>query len=309
MIRSLLFKNLGLKILSLCFAVVLWYSVVSERQTNLLVTVPLTFVNVPKTMKVKMVSAERVSLNLEGPVSALKTMEIGKIRGTIDLKGAHEGKSRFELLPSHFNVTAGVKVTGISPEIVYVILEKLLTFKLSIKPRLKGKPDSHYAIRKVYVVPKYVWVTGDRKALSSIDNIPTDAVAVEGLKEDLRKIVPLEVPRDVHLKENIDHAEVHVELREKIWDKEIEKINVTLGQPSKIYSYKIEPKLVKVVVRGWATVVDSLSASDIEANVSAEGMTKGVHWVRPKIKVPKGAKVLSIAPEKIRLVVEQKTSE
>jgi len=307
MIRSLLFKNLGLKILSLCFAVVLWYSVVSERQTNLLVTVPLTFVNVPKTMKVKMVSAERVSLNLEGPVSALKTMEIGKIRGTIDLMRAHEGKSRFELLPSHFNVPAGVKVTGISPEIVYVILEKLLTFKLPVKPRLKGKPDSHYAIRKVYTVPKYVWVKGDRKALSSIDNIPTDVVKVEGLKEDLRKIVPLEVPRGVHLKENIDHAEVHVELREKVWDKEIEEIKVKLVQPSEIYSYKIEPKLVKIVVRGWATVVDSLSASDIGVVVSVEGMTKGIHWVRPKVKVPEGVKVLSTSPEKVKLTVERKT--
>jgi len=125
MIRSLLFKNLGLKILSLCVAIVLWYSVVSERQTNLLVTVPLTFVNVPKGMKVRMVSAERVSLHLEGPVSSIRTMEIGKIRGTIDLRGAREGKSRFELSPSHFNLPGDIRVAGISPEVVYVILELL----------------------------------------------------------------------------------------------------------------------------------------------------------------------------------------
>ena len=129
MIRSLLFRNLGLKILSLCFALVLWYSVVSERQSNLLVTVPLTFVNVPKTMKVRMVSDERVSLHLEGPISSLRAMEIGKLRGTIDLAGAHEGKSRFELLPSHFNLPEGIKVAGISPEVVYIVLERLKRLK------------------------------------------------------------------------------------------------------------------------------------------------------------------------------------
>lgn len=309
MIRSLLFKNLGLKILSLCFAVVLWYSVVSERQTNLLVTVPLTFVNVPRTMRVRSVSAERVSLHLEGPVSSMKTMEIGKIRGTIDLTGVHEGKSRFELFPGHFNLPEGIRVVSISPEVVYVKLEKLLTFKLSIKPRLKGRVDSHYAIKKVYTIPGYVWVRGDRKALSSIDNIPTDVITVDGLKEDLKKVVTLEVPRDVHLKENVGGVEVHVELRKKIWDKGIDEVKVKLDHPFVVYLYRIEPEYVKVYVRGWAAVVDSISASDIEAVVSVKGLGKGEHWVRPSIKVHKGLKVLSVIPDKIKLVVERRMRE
>ena len=307
MIRSLLFRNLGLKILSLCFALVLWYSVVSERQSNLLVTVPLTFVNVPKTMKVRMVSDERVSLHLEGPISSLRAMEIGKLRGTIDLAGAHEGKSRFELLPSHFNLPEGIKVAGISPEVVYIVLERLKTFKLPVKPRLKGKIDPHYAIQKVYVIPKHVWVTGDRKARSSIDNIPTEVIDIDGLKQGLEKEASLEVPRDVRLKENIEHVKVHVELRKKVWDKKVDGVKVNLKRPVGAYSCVVEPGLIKVYVRGWATVIDNLSASDVGASVSTKGLAPGVHYLAPKVVVPQGVKVLSTSPEKIKVVVSVRT--
>ena len=309
MIRSLFFKNLGLKILSLCVAVVLWYSVVSERQTNLLVTVPLTFVNVPKGMKVRMVSAERVSLHLEGPVSALRTMEIGKIRGTIDLKGSREGKSRFELSPTHFNLPEGIRIAGISPEVVYVILERLLTFKLPVKARLKGKVDPHYAIRKVVTVPKFVWVVGDRKARSSISNIPTKTVDIEGLKKNLRKMVPLEVPRDVHLKESLEHVEVQVILREKVWDKEFDGIGLKAEGMTDEFTYVFEPSSLKIVVRGWATAVDALKSEDFRGVVDVKDLRVGVHWIKPKIEGPGGVKVLSVTPEKVRVTVKEKMKD
>lgn len=309
MMRSLLFKNLGLKILSICVAIVLWYSVVSERQTNLLVTVPLTFVNVPKGMKVRMVSAERVSLHLEGPVSSIRTMEIGKIRGTIDLKGTREGKSRFELSPSHFNLPEGIRIAGISPEVVYVILEKYLTFKLPVKPRLKGKVDPHYAIRKIFAVPRFVWVVGDRKAKSSINSIPTKVVVIDGLKKDLKKMVPLEVPRDIHLKESLEHVEVNVVLREKVWDKEFVGVPLKVEQPSELYSYLLEPGTIKIVVRGWATAIDALSSEDFNGVVPVNDLKDGVYWVKPRVEAPGGVKVLSVVPEKVKVVVKEKVKD
>ncbi len=309
MIRSLFFKNLGLKLLSLCFAIVLWYSVVSERQTNLLVTVPLTFVNVPKMMKVRMVSAERVSLHLEGPVSSLKEMEIGKIRGTIDLRGAREGKSRFELSPDHFNLPEGIRIAGISPEVVYVTLEKLLVFKLPVNPRLKGRVDAHYAVRKVYAIPKEVWVIGDHRALSSIDNIPTEMVDVEGLKENLKKLVALRVPRDIHLKEGPAQVEVQVILREKVWDKEISGVQIELTQRRGEYRYEVEPRDVKVTIRGWATKVDGITPKDIRASVSLGKLVRGEYWMKVKVEAPEGVKILSVIPDRVKVRVSEREEE
>ncbi len=309
MIRSLFFKNFGLKILSLCVALVLWYSVVSERQTNLLVTVPLTFINVPKGMKVRMVSAERVSLHLEGLVSSIRTMEIGKIRGTIDLKGTREGKSRFELSPAQFNLPEGIRVVGISPEVVYVVLERLLTFKLPVKPRVKGKVDAHYAVRKVFAVPRFVWVIGDRKARSSISNIPTKVLDISGLKTNLKKTVPLEVPRDVHLKESLDQVVVQVILREKVWDKEFDGVTVRAENTSGGLSCTFKPPTLKIVVRGWATAVDALAPENFSAVVDVKDLSVGIHEVKPKIQAPGGVKVLSVIPERLKVVIEEKVIE
>jgi len=308
MIRSLLFRNMGLKILSLCFAVVLWYSVVSERQSNLLVTVPLTFVNVPKTMKVRKISDERVSLHLEGSISALRGMEIGKIRGTIDLSGAHEGKSRYELLPSHFNLPEGIRVEGISPEVIYVVLEKLQSFRLPVKVRLKGRVDRHYVLQKVSVEPAYVWVTGDRQARSSIDNIPTDVVDIEGLKESLVKEVALDVPRDIRLKKSIRRVKVRITLREKIWDKEIKGVRVILSGSEEGFG-TLTPSRVTVTVRGPATVVETLSAPDIVVHLSIEGLTPGIHFLAPVVRVPPGLTVRSVRPEKIKVEIMKRVRE
>ena len=304
MIRSLLFKNIGLKILSLCFAIVLWYSVVSERQSNLLVTVPLTFVNVPKTMKVKKISDERVSLHLEGPLSSLRAMDVGKIRGTIDLKGAHEGKSRYELLPRHFNLPENIRVEGISPEVVYIVLERLITFKLPVKPRLRGKVDLHYVIQKVSVKPKFVWVVGDRRARLSIDNIPTEIINVNGLKKNLKKEVELDIPRDVHLEKKIEGVEFSIELREKVWDKEIDNVKVTCVKTEN-YLCSLYPQLIKVFVRGRATQVDVLTASEIRASIPINNRSPGTYFLSPEILLPHGIKVLSVSPRKIKVVISK----
>ncbi len=309
MIRSLLFKNIGLKILSLCFAVVLWYSVVSEHQTNLLVTVPLTFANVPVAMKVRSVSEQRVSLHLEGSVSAMRSLEIGRIRGSIDLKGAKSGKSRFELLPGLFNLPEGVQVASISPEVVYITLEKLLTFRREVKPILKGQVDTHFAIKKIFSNPRFVWVLGDRNAKRAIDNIPTEAIDIDRIKRDIKKKVALEVPSEVRLKEGPESVEVHILLREKIWDRAVSMVKVTLENAEKGVSWQLDPQTVKVFVRGPATVVEGLEAGKIKAMIPGEGLTPGAHRLPVKVRVPEGVSVLTVVPEKIKVVVDRKVGE
>ena len=305
MIRSLLFKNMGLKILSLCFAAVLWYSVVSEQQTNLLVTVPLTFANVPKTMKVRAVSEQRVSLHLEGAVSVMRSLELGSIRGSINLKGAKPGKSRFELFPSLFNLPEGVQVASISPEVVYVTLEKLLTFKREVKPILKGQVDTHFVIKKVFSVPQFVWVLGDRNAKRTIDVISTEGIDINRIKHDIKKKVALELPSEMRLKEGPNRVEVHVVLREKIWDRAINGIKVTMKNPVRGLSYQLNPQTIKVFMRGPARVVDELETDKIEAVIPGSGLTLGEHRLPVKIHVPEGVSVLMIIPEKIKVVVKK----
>jgi len=305
-IRSLFFKNTGLKILSLCFAAVLWYSVVSEHQTNLLVTVPLTFANVPAAMKVRSVSEQRVSLHLEGPVSAMRALEIGKIRGSIDLKGAKAGKSRFELFPGLFNLPESVRVASISPEVVYITLEKLLTVRKEVKPVLKGEVDVHFAIKKVFSNPRAVWLLGDRNAKRAIDSIPTESININHIKKDLKRKVPLEVPSEVRLRKGPESVEVRILLREKTWDRSISPVKVTLKNAEKRMSFQLFPQTVKIFVRGPATIIDGLETDKIEAMVLGKGLAPGKHRLPVKVLVPEGVSVLTVEPDRISAVVKRK---
>ena len=121
----------------------------------------------------------------------------------------------------------------------------------------------------------------------------------------MRTFIAIELPQS--LKENIEHVKVHVELRKKVWDKKVDGVKVNLKRPVGAYSCVVEPGLIKVYVRGWATVIDNLSASDVGASVSTKGLAPGVHYLAPKVVVPQGVKVLSTSPEKIKVVVSVRT--
>ena len=64
-----------------------------------------------------------------------------------------------------------------------------------------------------------------------------------------------------------------------------------------------------VTVRGPATVVETLSAPDIVVHLSIEGLTPGIHFLAPVVRVPPGLTVRSVRPEKIKVEIMKRVRE
>ncbi|UCF31811.1 MAG: hypothetical protein JSV26_05240 [bacterium] len=185
---SVLRRNLSLKIFSFVLAVALWLVIsrgsgVEEMEMSL--GIPLELHNLPADMEVVRGPVETVNIRFSGPRrTVLKISQMG-LSVPLDLAGAAEGETTFELYPSNFKAPEKVTVTRISPSSVVVGLEKVVRLTLPVKADIQGRPAKGFKVGDVTVKPEGVSVLGPRSVVRSLRTVATEPVSIDGAQEDL----------------------------------------------------------------------------------------------------------------------------
>ncbi len=194
--RRLFTHDTGLKVLSLCLAVILWFTVHREEKTVMVVNVPVELHNVPSEMVVVNHTADTVSLRLKGAKSLLS----GFIPGEIELpqQGKNlrlrSGENYFSIDPKQISVPPGIEVLGVTPSMVRVVLERTVIEEFLIRPTIEDTPPRGFVIRRVTSSPASVKVRGPARELRGVTRVSTEPVAVEGRTETFSQLVYLEPP-------------------------------------------------------------------------------------------------------------------
>jgi len=168
--------------------------------------VPVRLAAAPKTLAVIQQKVREVTVKLRGPRRLIRDIDAPSLVAQINLEGeqpparATEVKSYFLLRENIRQVAErggarplapGIDVLEVQPKTVQLTLDRLGTRTLAVKASLEGKPAEDYEISEVGVVPEKVTVQGPRSVLRSMKAIQTFPVLVTGLKESLRRSVPL----------------------------------------------------------------------------------------------------------------------
>ena len=191
--KDLLLNNITLKVMALIFAVVLWFFVVGEKGTEIGFLVPLELKGIPEGFVITNEVKNLVEVRLSGPRTLLTSLSPGEMRISIDLSKAHRGRNTFRILPDRIRVPRGIKVTGVRPDSITIVLERLVTTNVPVKPNLVGRPAQGFVVKGVSVEPNEVSVTGIRRSLRRIRIIGTAPVSIEGVRESFVREVPLEL--------------------------------------------------------------------------------------------------------------------
>ncbi len=194
--RRLFTHDAGLKILSLCLAVTLWFAVHREEKTVVVVNVPIELHHVPSEMVVVNHTADMVSVRLKGPKSLLS----GFIPGEIELP--HQGKSLrlrpgenyFPIDPKQISVPPGIEVSGVTPSTIRVVLERTAVKEFLIRPTIEDSPARGFVVRQVTSSPASIVVQGPERELREITRVTTEPIAVEGKTKTFSQLVYLEPP-------------------------------------------------------------------------------------------------------------------
>ncbi|MBI3811789.1 MAG: hypothetical protein HY283_06250 [Nitrospirae bacterium] len=114
-LKVLLLDNVLIKIVSLVFAVLLWFYVNSKGGAEMEIAVPLELRNVPARLVVVGDMIDDVTVRVRGRERILEGIISSPPRAVLDLTDAREGSNVLFLTPSAITVPANVQIMRISP--------------------------------------------------------------------------------------------------------------------------------------------------------------------------------------------------
>lgn len=209
---KLLTENWALKLLSLVFALILWFFVMGERKLERSYAVPLEMKNVPAEMMVANDVPSLVEVRISGPRTLLMNLHSEDLRIVIDLKDLSSGLTSFRRLEERLNIPAPLKVTRLSPSYIDVRMARVKVRAVPVKAILSGKPKAGFRVEKVVVSPAELEVEGAEEEVEALRQVPTAPVNVEGAEGSLVELVPIDIrarfvrlktPRNVEVKVSI----------------------------------------------------------------------------------------------------------
>jgi YbbR domain-containing protein len=208
-------RNWHFKLLAVILAITLWYFVVGEERAEVGLTAPLELINIPRDLIVVNNVPHGIELRVNGPRSLVRSLSTEFLSKTLDLSNAREGTVSFSISSEGIQLPRGIKVTQINPTQVTVVLKKLLTKKITIHPRITGRPASGYEVESISANPEEVDIAGPDEVVEKIESLSTKPVDIQGLKSDLKQRTFLDFKNyQIYLVKEIP-LEIEVKLKKK----------------------------------------------------------------------------------------------
>jgi len=154
--RPRIFRNLGLKVLSIVLASLLWGVVAGQREAERSLRVPLEYRNIPPDLELLGEPASLVDVRVRGSSGVLGELRGADLVAVLDLRTARTGRRLFHLLPDDIDVPTGVKVLQVTPSTLSLTFEASASRTVPVVPDLDGDPAPGYLVGRVTTEPPTV---------------------------------------------------------------------------------------------------------------------------------------------------------
>ncbi|HOM03149.1 MAG TPA: CdaR family protein [Acetivibrio sp.] len=288
--NELLKKDLTLKIISVFFAVFLWFVVLdsSNPVTWVELNVPLKIEN-ESSLKEKgiMIKNENfprnVSVSLKGRKNAFNNIGLNDIEAIVDLSKVEDVNTQFLYINVYTNKD-GVSFQGVTPRVVEIELEKMGENLFPVKVVPTGKPKESYQVVRANAVPAMVSIEASDEIINSIGEVRA-YVDVDNLSNDIVinkecVVYNKEGEKIVELDKKIS-VDISIEIA-----KEVSIVPAVRGRPAKNYTdgiHRVVPE--KALISGPSDIIsqiDNLKTAPIDIDNISESMTKIVNLVLPE---------------------------
>lgn len=196
--RGILTNNLFLKIISLFFAVTLWFyisPIISKDTIEINYALPLQLKNIPENVMIAGKVEDQISVRLKGRQNAVKELDMAKTNISIDLSHGKEGIRVYTLDRSNINIPANIDVVRIDPKIIKIDMVRVLRKNLRVKVEISGVPAKGYRVRRVYIKPSEISVEGPESELGTLILLEGLSVDVSGRRSSFSKEVKVNIPQ------------------------------------------------------------------------------------------------------------------
>lgn len=297
-------KNWVLKLLSLFFAVFMWYFVAGEDNVDMTVKVPVEVINLPQDLIIANDYKKELEVTVSGPRGLIRDMT-GVVSRTVDLSDAKQGpvviKNDTKFIPTPW----GVKVLRAKPSEFILQLDKLIEKKLTIHAVTTGQVPKGYNLVSVQLEPPEITITASEAIIGEESIINTLPLDISGLTSSTTTHTSLELTSEIS--DLIGHPVVtaNIIIEEKQIHKAVKNIPIVLPPVNKGQELNLSPPTVTVN----ASIPYSLeqTAGDYKslftASITANGLQPGTHKIKVLVTPAAGVQILGIDPPEVSVTV------
>ncbi len=294
-------RHVGLKLLSIVVAALLWLVVTDDAEVERTLRVGLELQRTPAGVELTSAVPDTVAVRVRGPASRLSGLGPGDVSVVVDLDGVHTGRRLFALTADQVTAPYGIAVAQVTPAALPLSFESTAAKIVPVRPRIEGTPVPGHSVTNVSVNPSQVRIEGPESAVNALTEVVTETVSVERVTSLLREAVAIDVADAGVRLVGGGTAVVTVTVAADTTERTVTGVAIA-PRGAAASGVALAPAVASVTVQGAGDVVTALSAADVALFVEVGDATPGRDLPVQAESSPRFV-VRSIEPPSVRVSV------
>jgi len=270
LLRGWLLDNLGIKLVALLLALLIYLNVYTDRPATLIVSFPIQIGELADTLSLYGPVPSAVQAELRGTGKQLIRIRLTEPPVKISLAGVGTGRFERALTSADLPLPSDVEITVervVSPRTVELQVDRKRSRRLPVSARVEGLPAGGVVwTGSLLVEPSTVEVTGPERAIMALDSVRLDAVRLSGKRDTVQVAVGADALPDWCVMEP-EQVTVTVPLEPEA----TRRMTVKIEDPRGATGYLVTPDRATLTVSG--------PRSHFTADVMSG---QRVHWTAPE---------------------------
>jgi len=305
-------KNWAIKLLSLFFALFLWYFVVGEDKVDMTVHIPVEIINLPRDLVISNQFKKQLEVTVTGPRGLIRGIANQHVSRAVDLSKATPGSILVRNDEEAISFPRGIRVLRVQPPYLTLLLDRLIQRELPIKPAYEGKPGRGYEVASVTFEPPALSLTGPQAVLGDQTNLTTTPIDIHNLTTSVTREVSLDLKPSIAELIGETTVTAHVRIVEETILRRITNLPLTIKPDNTGNSIHLSPD--SVTVKAEIPLSTNKKTKKLQtlfaASVSIANLQPGTHTV--PVRVDTGAlqfKIVEISPNTVTVTIKKPTQK
>jgi YbbR domain-containing protein len=295
------FRHVGLELMSVGLAVLLWMTVSGEERVERGLRVPLELQQFPPALEIQGEAPSTVDVRVRGTSGVLSRVAPGDIVAVLDLHGARAGNRLFPVTPDQVHVPFGVEVVQVTPSTVALAFEPSMTREVPVAASIEGMPAPGYVVGKVTVSPNRVEIVGPESAVKRAREVLTETISIADLRDPRSEDVTIGLIDPALRLKTQRTVTVAVQILPGPIERTVRNRPVHLRNLGPHLSAQAMPVVVEVGLRGSREALARVEADAVTAYIDVVGLVAGDYMLAVHADASDGAGVTHIDPPTVQV--------
>ena len=298
------FRDLWLKVVSVCLAVLLWMTVAGDPVVERGLEIPLEFENVPIGLEIAGDPPDTVSVRVRGNSRVVSRLDSAEVAAVLDLGEERPGRRLFDMFAGRVEVPSGIEITRVVPSTITLLLEREGTPRtVPVVPVIEGSPAEGMIVGRILTEPATVEVIGPETPLAELREAFTEPVSIDGATRNIDTEVTVGVADPaLRLVEPVS-SRVVVEIVPAPVERTLHDVSVMSRDPLDAGRVVFQPAVVTVGVRGPDGTIRDLDDDAVRVYVDLAGLRPGRYNLPVTVESSDNVRVTNIDPPSVQVSI------